>query len=299
MTFDTCTRIVVGSDPWCGKLAEARQTLGASSEEHLDAMHCVRAAFVVGYRSDRLGIHEPVERLARLVEDHPERRLGVAGIDPLADSVMDDLAQAIELGMVGVAMAPADQGWRPTHDRCMEVFRWCACRGLPVFIRNAGLKHSQSVLEYANPVLLDEAARAFPDLKLVLSGMGELFLDESLLLMQKHEHIFADTSGLIRSTTRLHRALLESYERHIIHKLLCASGFPNELPERAIARIYSVNTAGHRQEQTAIPREALRGVIERDVPRVLGIEMPLVSRRLPESERPRARKADLIHEIEP
>ncbi|HBS29959.1 MAG TPA: hypothetical protein DEB06_11065 [Phycisphaerales bacterium] len=243
-----------------------------------DEADCVTASFVVGYRSDRLGAHDPPERIAAFVNADPDRRLGVAGIDPLASSAFDDLAGARELGLVGVALAPADQGCRPTHERFVRVLEWCAEHGTPVFVNNPGLTRRESVMEFARPSLLDDALRGVEGLTIVLGDLGRVFLDEALILCTKHERCFAEISTLIRRPGALYGGLLAAHECQVAHKLLFGSGFPGERPERAIERLYSANSVtggpvgGGGGGWPMVPREALRGIVERDALRALGVD---------------------------
>jgi predicted TIM-barrel fold metal-dependent hydrolase len=121
-------------------------------------------------------------------------------------------------------------------------------------------------------MLLDEACRALPNLSLVLGDIGAGFTEEALALCAKHQRVFAELSGVIASPWRLYTTLLTAFERNLTDKLLFASGFPNELPERAIERMYTVNSVRNGTQLPGIPREAVRGIIERDSLRLLGIE---------------------------
>ena len=98
-----------------------------------------------------------------------------------------------------------------------------------------------SVLEFARPSLLDEACRTILGLTLVLGDLGAAHLDESFLMLAKHERVFAEISGVVRRPWSLYTTLLSAFERGVAHKLLFASGYPDEAPQRAIERIYSVN----------------------------------------------------------
>ena len=181
-------------------------------------------------------------------------------------------------GVVGVALAPADQGCRPTHERFVRVLEWCAEHGTPVFVNNPGLTRRESVMEFARPSLLDDALRGVEGLTIVLGDLGRVFLDEALILCTKHERCFAEISTLIRRPGALYGGLLAAHECQVAHKLLFGSGFPGERPERAIERLYSANSVtggpvgGGGGGWPMVPREALRGIVERDALRALGVD---------------------------
>jgi len=265
MIIDIRTQLEPTADPWADLCA-------ASAESHAACMSCVDTAVVIGWRAERLGVHTPAESVASFVHADPARRVGFAGIDPLTPTAMDDIDKARDLGLVGVAISPADQGCRPTHDRALAVFQRCAGLGMPVLIANPMLTDRRSMLEFARPALLDEAAREIPNLTLVLGDLGFGWVDEALLLTAKHERVFAEISGLMPHTWSLYAALQAALERRVMPKLLFGSGFPRHKPEAAIARLYSINTLRNGSSFPTIPRESLRSIVERDALALLGVD---------------------------
>lgn len=279
MTVDCCTRIWSGPDPF--GMTERLPVAGGRGVYEA-AMHCVQASFLVGYRSERLGVHEPMERVAARVHEDPDRLVGFAGIDPLAPGVTEDLHRSAELGLSGVAISPADQGCRPTHDRCLEVLEWCASCGVPVLVSNPGVVRAESVLEYVRPALFDEAARQVRGLTLILGDLGRSSLEEALLMCAKHPRVYAELSTLARRPGTLYFGLLAAYERGVMPKMLFGSGYPQETPERVIERVYSVNSVAGGPVGgggwPVIPRSALKGVVERDAVACLGLDEPIAVR---------------------
>ncbi|MCA9282142.1 MAG: amidohydrolase family protein [Phycisphaeraceae bacterium] len=241
------------------------------------SMDCIEAAFVLTARSDHLGVSCDYERLAALVSTDPSRWIGVAGIDPGTPSAMDDLARCLEIGMRGVCVSPADQNCRPTSDAFLEVMEWCAARSMPVWVQNPRLGEARSVLEFASPALLDEAARTIPELRMVVGDLGVVHLDELCCLIAKHPRVFAEISAIVRHARRAPRVLVEAMERGVMHKLLFGSGYPHVSPEAAIERLYGAGSftggVGVAGGGVAVPREQVRAIVERDTLELLGIEM--------------------------
>jgi predicted TIM-barrel fold metal-dependent hydrolase len=48
------------------------------------------------------------------------------------------------------------------------------------------------VLDYAQPWLLDEIARSFPQLRIIVGRIGLPFFHQTLCLLGKHENVYAD-----------------------------------------------------------------------------------------------------------
>lgn len=281
MIVDIRTRLFTGRDPIssASTYPKNRTEPDASSDAHRRAMHLVDTAVIVGWRSDRLGVHVPSEQIAATVNEAPEYRIGFAPVDASAESALDDVDAAVELGMAGLTISPADQGVRPTDDRALAVFERAARRKLPVLVANPCLTAAQSMLDFARPSLLDEAARTIPGLTLVLGDIGQAFQDETLVLIAKHDRVHAEISSVVSRTWALYTTLLNAHERGVMHKLLFASGFPYETPERAIERLYTVNSFRGASGLPGIPREAIRAIVERNTLETLSLDAPVAPSR--------------------
>jgi predicted TIM-barrel fold metal-dependent hydrolase len=267
MVIDFRTRIDTAQVP------HAQPSPGAAiAASYESATQCVDAAVIVGERCDRLGHHITAETVADFVNQEPTHRVGFAAIDASADTVAEDIDRAIELGLTGLALAPAVQNIRPTDDRCMQTLEIAASKGMPVLIANPlRTSHPESMLEFARPGLLDEAARSIDNLHLIFGDL-DVFQDETFLMLAKHERCFAEISAVAATTWSLRQTLVNAYERNAIHKIFLGSGFPNEKPGTLIERIYTINGAAGAQIGPLIPRRILQGIVERDAFNLVGIE---------------------------
>ncbi len=283
MTVDLCTSLGLPVHAAAGThAADAPEGVSGSSAatgpppaaSEQQALHCVQLAGVVGHRADRLGRHVPVEHVAAEVRRLPDARIGFAGVDPTAGQVRAQLDQAVDLGMHGIVLSPADQGIRPTDDRFEQTVELARERGLVLLVRNPALRTPRSRLAFADHALLDEVIAGAAGAIWVLGDLGLVPVETTLLLLAKHEGVFAEISAVVRTPARLRSVIRLANELGVTERLLFASGYPDELPERAIARIYSVNAldgvpAG---EEVAVPREVLRRIVEGDALGKLGID---------------------------
>ncbi len=80
-------------------------------------------------------------------------------------------------------------------------------------------------LEFASPVLLDEIARKFPDLKIIISHLGHPWTEQTLTLLGKNKNVYADVVGLINRPWHAYRSLALAHEFRVMDKLLFGSGF--------------------------------------------------------------------------
>jgi predicted TIM-barrel fold metal-dependent hydrolase len=128
-----------------------------------------------------------------------------------------------------------------------------------------------SRMELARPVFWDEVARDFPRLPIVIGHLGHPWIEETLLLLGKHRNVFAELSGICCRPWPLFNALQSAVSLGVMDRLLFASGYPRETPERAIESLYSVNTMSLGTQLPGIPRALVRGIVERDALQCLGI----------------------------
>ena len=283
MILDCHTHVWASVDQLGPELAQRIRTRQAEHWGQYDAtpaahermMDCVDGAIVLGFRSERLGASIPNELIADYTARDPRRRIGVAGIDPLAADATDQLEKAIDLGLSGVAVAPASQGFHPAHSSAMHVYERCMELSMPLFVMGTDPISPSAELEFARPALWDEVAREFPNLPIVITQLGSPWIDETLTLLAKHEHVWSDISGVAGRPWQLYTALLNASGYRVLHKLLFGSGFPFETPAKVIEAIYSVNAFSHGSQLPTIPRSQLRAMVERDVISCLGLEVTI------------------------
>ncbi len=280
MIIDLHTHIWTSLDQLGGEIAsrirESQLTNGDSFEAsivaHDRAMTCVDGSVIWGFRSDLLQANVPNELIADFVAKAPKYRIGIAGIDPLADDANDQLDAAIDLGLVGITVSPACQGFHPAHSSAMRIYERCQALSLPIFVAMLHPLTPSAMLEFGRPMLWDEVARSYPQLPIVLSHLGYPWVDEALLLLSKHDNMFADTSGLTRQPLQLYNALLDAMSLGVIPKLMFGSGFPYDTPAKAIETMYRINSHTLGTQSPTIPRSQLRAIVERDSLACLGIE---------------------------
>ena len=155
----------------------------AAPDEHAEAMAPVNKAVILGFESRQMGGRISHQEVAGYVANDPEKLLGFAGIDPKAGDPVQSLETALELGLVGVTVNPAAAGFHPTDTAAMQLFEACQHHRVPVLIESGTLFAREARMEFARPVLLDEVAREFPDLKLILGAFGDPWVDDFFFIV--------------------------------------------------------------------------------------------------------------------
>ncbi len=251
--------------------------LAAAAARHQAAAAPVDATVVLGFKSKYLGAEIPNDQVARYVKTQPDRLVGFAGIDPSdPKQATAEIERARnELALAGIAVAPAAQDYHPTDSRAMTVYAEAAQRGMPILFHTGVQITAATKLEYARPVLLDEIARELPELRIVIAHMGYPWVHETIMLLAKHKHVYAEISWLLHQPWQAYQAMLAAHQHDVTDKLLFGSGFPHASASACIEELYGINHLAKGTNLPTVPREALRGIVERNALSLLGIA-PLV-----------------------
>ncbi len=214
------------------------------------------------------------KKLARYVGRHADRMIGFAAIEPDKDKAILKNPKSIEekLGLKGVVLHCSARGFHPTHTDAMRFYESAQELGLPVFFHNAGdALGPEAILEYAQPYLLDEIARDFTELKIIIGSMGVPFVEQTLCVVARHKNVFADLTVRPKSVWQTYNMVVAAYEYGIMDKLLFGSGFPTGSAGQCIETLLGFNMLLADTNLPTVPRGSIRNIIERDTLGVLGI----------------------------
>lgn len=130
---------------------------------------------------------------ASYVEKHPERLIGFSIINPVdVPGSLQELERAFEeLDFKGVKFHPSMQECYANEIALNPVFEYCQEMGKPVLF-HTGASLPSHPDKYSQPLLLDEVAVRFPELKIIIAHGGRPFYQEAAMLMRKHEHVYVD-----------------------------------------------------------------------------------------------------------
>ena len=166
----------------------------------------------------------------------------------------------------------SDWGIHPTNSRNMRLYESARELELPVFFHNAGEDISQNaVLDYAQPYLLDEVAREFPALKIIIGNMGVPFVEQTLVMIAKHKNVYADLTIKPRNVWQTYNTVIAAHEYGVMDKLLFGSGFPSGNAGQCIETLLGFNMLLADTNLPTVPRGSIQNIIERDALSLLGI----------------------------
>lgn len=240
--------------------------------EHLEAAKTVDTSIVLAGLD---GSSEEVnEKLSEYVSKHKEKMVGFALVDPTKDEInIKKLSSNLDkFGLKGMVLYCSGCGFHPAHSRAMRFYESAQQLGLPVFFHNGGPFGEKAILDYAQPFLLDEIARQFGELRIVIGTMGIPFIKQTLSMVAKHENVYADLTIRPSRVWEIYNIVVSAYEHGVMGKLLFGSGFPLGNAGQCIETLLGFNKLLGDTNLPTVPRGDIRSVIERDTLELLGID---------------------------
>jgi predicted TIM-barrel fold metal-dependent hydrolase len=242
------------------------------TSEHLAAAETVDTCIVLAAADGPS--EEANKRLSDYVSRHKEKLVGFAAVEPTKDKISANNLKSLtkKLGLDGVVLYCSACGFHPAHSRAMQLYESVQELGLPVFFHNSGHLGANAVLDYAQPYLLDEVARTFPGLKIVIGGMGVPFVEQTLEMAAKHKNVYADLTIRPSNVWQVYNIVVAAYERGVMDKMLFGSGFPFGNTQECIETLLGFNMLLSDTNLPTVPRGNIRDIIERDALGLLGIK---------------------------
>lgn len=241
-----------------------------SSQDHRNICKDLDVCFVLsGCQQDR---RESNTVLSEYVRQN-SKAVGFAAINPTEDAITAKALkkEVLEKGLRGLVLYCAEEQFHPAHSRAMLLYEAAEELRLPIFFHNCPPFSPQAVMDFARPFQLDEIARTFPSLKIIVGRMGFPFIEQTWCLLGKHENVYADLTIIPQKVWEVYNLVMSAYEAGVMDRLLFGSGYPYAMPETCIETLLGFNKMLSDTHLPQVPREKIRSVIERDSLALLGL----------------------------
>ena len=243
--------------------------------DHLMAeMEPVDRAIVFGVRARSTGTLTPHEYTAEWVARAPEKLIGFMAIDPTEDDHLDQVDHCVsELGLRGIKLHPILGRYDPSDPTLFPLYDKAQRLGLPIITHAGTHPDSRATLKNSLPLLFDEIAQAFPELKIVIAHMAHPWQRDCAVVLRKHPNLYADVSGAgwVRPW-QAWEAFILMIEWGVTDKLLFGTDFPFWTPREGIAKMRRLNDQVEGTNLPRIPEDVIDSIINRDSLAILGLE---------------------------
>jgi uncharacterized protein len=174
---------------------------GAPVPELMDAHFEAEGADAVllfsEYSPKATGI-QPIEDYLPLAKHNPRRFRPVANVNPhLHHPIAEEVARQVGLGAVALKLHPVHGGFSCGDAALYPAYQACRELGIPVIVHCGTSSFAGSSNAYADPILLDDPLRDFPDVQFVLAHGGRgWWYDASAFLALSRDNVWIELSGL-------------------------------------------------------------------------------------------------------
>ncbi|MDX2973036.1 amidohydrolase family protein [Kribbella solani] len=211
---------------------------------------------------------------AEFVQDNPAKRIGFMSVNPTLPGALEEADRCRELGLVGVKLGPNYQNFDPLSEPAFAFYDYCQRHGLPILFHSGASPMRHAPLQYTYPLVTDEIALRYPELRIVMAHMGHPWSRETVVTIRKHPHVYADVSSIYLRPWVLYQSLINAVEWGATGKLLLGSDFPIATTGEAIAGLYTVNDMLEGTKLPRVPDEVIDGIVHADALGALGLEVP-------------------------
>lgn len=264
--------------PWADELGRVSRSLSAAEidrvafDSYLERKSPAERTIVFGLQAHASGIVVPNDAVAAFAAKVGGGTVGFMSVDPTRHDAIDEIERChADLGLVGIKLGPIYQGTSPLNPSTMRVFKVAERLELPVMIHQGAIFASAGRLRDSLPLLLDDVATVFPDLRMVVAHMGHPWIYETVVVMRRHANVYADTSAIPTRPTVLANALAAAKEYGVLHKVLFGSDSPMVAASQAVEALHKVVARMQQVSYTPITDEELQDLLHRPSLELLGI----------------------------
>lgn len=248
---------------------------GDVEKRHLETSKMADVAVVFGLQASATGWNIPNKAVAAHVSKARDRLLFFASVDPLKKDFMEELEKCHQdLGAVGVKLAPLYQNVHPQDPRYYEIYKYCVKHGLPVLFHAGTSFVSGTLLDYSRPIHFDAVAVDFPDLRMVLAHLGHPWEGETIAVIRRHAHVYADLSALYYRPWQFYNSMRLLVEYGVAEKVLFGSDFPFTTTGNSIKGVREINKVLAGSGLPPVPETVTEGIIHRNSLELLGLANP-------------------------
>jgi predicted TIM-barrel fold metal-dependent hydrolase len=206
---------------------------------------------------------QAVEDMLPILDHNPGRFRLMANLNPhLHYPLVGELKRQISLGAVGLKLHPVHGTFAPNDRMLYPAYAFCEGEDFPVVFHCGTSVFPGATNRYANPELLEDVARDFPDLTIVLAHGGRgWWYDAAAFMTLMRPNVYIEISGLPPQK-------LPDYYRsfdleRLARKMIFGTDWPGVPGPRANARAVA---------NLGLPKETLLGVLHGNARRIYRLD---------------------------
>ena len=191
-------------------------------------------AIVIGIDITRVfGTRLPDQFLLEFIKMDPDLLLAYTGVEPLDENnnfkeeVLDEVEKSVnEYGFKGVKLMPVHGNYYANNKKLYPLYEKCLDLRIPILFHLAGSSFPKAMLKYADPIVLDEVAVDFPELRMGLAHFGYPWAETCCVLLQRNRNLFVDISEVLYRPRWVASGLQLAKEYGVLDRIFFATDGP-------------------------------------------------------------------------
>lgn len=177
------------------------------------------------------------------------------GIHPEEQDRVEEFERMVRAhNLFGMKLPQCMQQFYVNDRRMFPVYERAQALDLPVLF-HTGIDPIPGMEIYGHPKDVSDVATAFPNLRIIMAHLGTPFLDETELVLRRHEMVFADISFFIEIQDSTTAASI--IKKMGVEKLMFGSDFPFVNPRDAVHNLLCLDLSDDEKEKI-LSRNAIR-----------------------------------------
>jgi uncharacterized protein len=209
---------------------------------------------------------------ATFANAYPKRLIGFMSLHPHADDCMDQFERCrTDLGLQGVKLGPNYQNFDPLEARALAIYGQAEKYDLPIMFHQGTSPNRDAPIRYAHPLVVDEIAMRFPDLKIVMAHLGHPWQVDTCVVVRKHPNVYADLSANFYRPYSFWEQMVKATEWNVLPKIFFGTDFPVTTVQETIDHLRRINDIVEGTPLPKVSADAIEEIIHRDSLTLLGL----------------------------
>lgn len=203
--------------------------------EELHRLDIVKAVYTGRDCSGNYAFPDSNNLVLDCMRKHPDLFIGFYGFDPhrKMDALRGFRTAVTRDGMRGASIEPCMAGLRADHALYYPLYAACCEMDVPVIVTAGLAPHMPTIsLDPMDPRYIDNVARDFPELRILISHGGYPWIIEAMAVAQRNRNVYLDFSTCLGKP--LANVLIEAAGSSLSDKVVFASANPFVDVSRAV-----------------------------------------------------------------
>ncbi len=203
--------------------------------------------------------------LADFLEKTP-KAMGFATFNPLLyDQPINAAKELISIRrMKGFALYCPHNKMHPMHSKVLGFYEWAQEARVPIFFYNSNNLPPEAAMEFAMPYLIDEVARTFPKLKIIIGNSGKPFIHQTIAVLTKNSNVYATLAINPSKMWSVYNILVGAAESDALDKFLFCSNYPDSSMDECMESLLGFNRSIADTKLPLVPLDKVRNIINRN-----------------------------------